>query len=56
MTIKEFDEYRWKCGDKCTYEGREYTVISVDFVEKLILLDYDPQTINWVRCENVTIV
>lgn len=55
MTIKEFDEKKWFCGDRCVYQGKTYDVASVDFIEKLVGFDHGGENLSWVRCENVTI-
>jgi len=59
MNFDEFDNYQFGAGIAAKYKGKEYTVISVDFNERLfgLLLDccHDDDDLMWVRCENVTI-
>ena len=57
MTREEFSNTSFKAGMYATYDGKEYPVVSANFIEDLFGLslddddEYDPM---WVRCENVS--
>ena len=61
MTIQEFNNTRFGNGDKAIYNGQEYDISSVDFVEALVGIEEnipgaEPEEISWKRCENITYV
>lgn len=61
MTLQEFDNHGFRGGDKIRYDGKEYTIAIVDYVERLIGIDEEisgaePDTISWKRCENVELI
>jgi hypothetical protein len=60
MTIEEFDKQGWGCEMIAKYhqDGKEYPVVSCDFIEKLVGLFgvvSNSDDVSWVRCENITI-
>ena len=61
MTLEEFNNHRFGANTIVNYDGRERDLFSVNMIESLIGLVEDCQghdlgDIEWVRCENVTIV
>lgn len=59
MTIEEFDKMGFSNKTIIEYKGVNYYVESVDFVEKLIGIDFfkdEEYGLNWVRCENTNLV
>lgn len=60
MTITDFNKTAFAYGTRIIYNGKEYPVVSVDFVEALIAIikdtDADEPELSWVRCENCQII
>lgn len=61
MTIDQFNKTSFGSGDKVIYDGKEYGIIIVDFIEALIgidekILGADEDDISWKRCENCELV
>ena len=62
MTQEEFLQIRFGVGMNVWYEGELYGIISVDFEECLIGIDFgcdecpecgaETPAIRWIRCEN----
>jgi len=61
MTIQEFNNTSFGNKDKAIYNGKEYDISSVDFVEALVgikenIPGAEPDEVSWKRCENITYV
>ena len=61
MSIDEFNRTKFTGNMKVTHNGRARELFSVNFEESLIgLLEdcagHDLGDIEWVRCENVTVI
>ena len=60
MTIEEFDATGWGGNMKARHQdGNVYLIASVNLEEKLVGLrgmGSDPEEVDWVRCENVTLM
>jgi hypothetical protein len=56
MTFDQFDDARWKSGMSVKYQNEDRKVVSVCFAERLLGLETDHTSVDWVRCENVTLL
>lgn len=62
MTAEEFDKTGFTGRMVCLYKEKEYSIVSVDFEERLIAIYERPiweyeenDSPDWKRCENITI-
>ena len=47
----------WTGGMKCIYQGKDHSIGSCEFEEKLVGLSVDySDDLAWVRCENIELV
>lgn len=57
MTLQEFIDTKWAGGMNCIYDGKERSIASVCFTEKLIAFSTEfDDDLQWVRCENVELI
>jgi len=56
MTIEQFNNHEFSRTDIAIYKGKEYSIISVDFEDKLIgINEFKDGLASWKRCENVDV-
>ena len=55
MTTDEFNNTSFTGGMIAEYRGKNYDVVSCDFMKKTICIDIDSKE-TWLPCEVITIV
>lgn len=56
MTIDQFNNTAFRCGDQAKYDSNIYPVQEINFNEMLFGLKDNDGDVFWVRCENVELI